>query len=232
MNQNIFFSIKKLSYKNVVTEFVRLWKGILFIAYLTGDHVTSTSAILDIFWKQTEPSPWVTNQPISLFCLQIWLENVCPPQDYTGFPRYWENQEFENNSIPIGKRPRIWKNPRKTSFWGDKWIDLSWIESQSSSYTCSQSRLVGWISDVKSAKQLFRSRWSRLITVIGNAQHTLNGWSSTLPQKLNKMVATNARDAIGTSTSMFSGHLPLIFLIKIIPGDWQHTGLCVSIFLW
>ncbi len=40
-----------------------------------------------------------------------------------------------------------------------------------------------------------------------------------------------ARDAIGTSTSMFSGHLPLIFLIKIIPGDWQYTGLCVGIYM-
>ncbi len=26
-------------------------------------------------------------------------------------------------------------------------------------------------------------------------------------------------DVIGTNTIMFSGHLPFIFLIKIIPGD-------------
>ncbi len=46
------------------------------------------------------------------------------------------------------------------------------------------------------------------------------------------MGATIDRDAIGTNTSRFSGHLPFIFLIKIIPSKWQHTELCLDIYLW
>ncbi len=44
------------------------------------------------------------------------------------------------------------------------------------------------------------------------------------------MAATIDRDSIWTNSSMFSGHLPFKYLIKIIPGDWQHTELCLDIY--